>query len=181
MGLAVRHSTSAESSEKRINGVCGKWSDAVHFLNSLLNDEYSGMQADGNRTELIREESISLVDDLYGGDSRIICDRVKRQVDLPFRGGPQMIESFGERVKAAHFLIYIEVVEQRRAVAIYPEYTASNTDVSGGIRNPIQFGKVEHERVAAAGIDRNGITEMPVPLLGIQLRIGGAAHLPRGI
>ena len=73
---------------------------------------------------------VSLVDDLNGRDGCVVHKRVKRQVELPFRCGPQMVESLREGVKATDFLEDVEVIEQCCAVAIDSKDAASNSDLS---------------------------------------------------
>src|SRR3569833_1129180 len=120
---------------------------------------------------------LALIDDLDCRDRCVVRERVKCEIEFTLRRGSQVIERLGQGVKTADFLEDIEIVEQRCAVAVDTKYAAANANLPGRVRYPIQLGKVENERVMAARIDRNGIGEMTIPFLSVELWIGSTTDL----
>ena len=66
-----------------------------------------------------------------------------------------MMKRLGQSVEAAKLLEDVEIVEECRSIAIDAKYSGSHSYGSGTIRNPVEFCEVEHQRVVAAGIDRD--------------------------
>ena len=124
---------------------------------------------------------LSLVNDLDCGDGGVVHNRVKCEIEPALRRRSQVIEGLREGVKAADLFKDVEIVEQCGAIAVDTKYPASNSNLPGRVRYPIQLGKMKHERITAARVDGNGIGEMPVTLLSVEFWFGSAADLARRI